>query len=221
VLRISQLDWPRILYNRFAVVLLGVAAVLSIAALFIGYGDLNPDTLGPVKGELVSILGGLGAFGFFALLVCMGFFWLRCDISSKVSRTVWFVLLLFGFSLGTQIAYYAIVYLPTVLRGRPNYEKDETDSAQLEAGKDRKRFGPFARPLLYFWGVIALPMIGFWIIPRSMPRLSEIAAGIFVLVCAVVVFEGIFHFIASLFRTGMQRPAYSDRADSSSPHDRH
>src|ERR1017187_6781173 len=121
--RISELNWPRILFTRSAAILLGIAAILTGCAVFIMHSDIKPESLNSAEGKAIGILGAAGAFGFFALIACMWFFWLRCDSSSKSWRTIWFIILLLGFFYGSAVLYYAIVYLPAVLgriRNREN-----------------------------------------------------------------------------------------------------
>lgn len=210
---ISQLDWPRILYSRIMAVLLGIAAVFSIVAIVLMNSDIDPAALGPVKLQLSSFLGAAASLGFFALLVSMGFFWLKCDASSKASRVIWFVLLLVGFLYGTQIAYYTIVYLPQALRRFREPESDRFEIAYEEHKTDGKRIGPFKKVLLIAWGFAALPMMTFLALPRSALHFAPPFAIIFFLCSAIVAFESVFHFIASLFKTAMRRPSRSAISD--------
>jgi hypothetical protein len=206
MLRISDFDWPRVLYTRTAAILLGIAALFSILAVIITHSNVDPSKLSPEMSEAVSWAGAAAAFGFFPLLICMGFFWLRCDESSKVNRTIWFVLLLVGFAYGTQIAYYAIVYLPAVLRRVRDHEIEAPAAEPLQAAEDGHRIGPFSRALFIGWVVLLLPVIGTVVLPRVASPHTELIAAIFLLGSLLVIAESILHFIVSLYRSGISRP---------------
>jgi hypothetical protein len=205
VLELSQLDWPRILYKRTTAILLGPAAVFSIPTLFFIHADIDPSKLSPVKGEVVSIVGAVGAFDFMALLMCMGFFWLRCDESGKLNKTVWFVILAIGCFYGAPVAYYGIVYLPAVLRRHRSPQAFQLEDELQEPETELGRIGPFSRNLMIGWLFVALAMIAYVAMPGSTPGLSAIAAVVFFICCAAIVFESLFHFVATLYRTGMRR----------------
>ena len=207
MLRVFQLDSPRILYKRTTAIFLGLAAVFSIPALFIIHTGVDLNALSPVKGEVVSIVGAVGAFGFMALLAGMGFLWLRCDGSSRLNKTIWFVVLAIECFYGTPIAYYFIVYLPAVLRNHRFPEAVQIEDESQEPETELNRFGPFNRTLLIGWFFVALAAIATLVLPGSMPGFSAVAAIVFVICSAAVVFESLFHFVASLYRTGIRRSA--------------
>ena len=209
--RISQLDWPRILYKRTTAILLGLAAVFSIPTLFFIHTNIDPGSLSPLKSEMVSTVGAVGAFGYVTLLICMGFFWLRCDESGKLNKTVWFVILAIGCSYGTPVAYYGIVYLPAVLRRHRFPEAFRAEDELQEPEADLGRFGPFSRNLMIGWLFVALAMIAYVALPGSTPEVSAVAAIVFFICCAAIVFESMFHFVASIYRTGMKRAARQDK----------
>lgn len=208
---VSQLDWPRILYERTTAILLGLAAVFSIPALFLIHANVDPSATSSAKGEVVSLVGAVGAFGFIALLIGMGFFWLRCDDSSRLNKTIWFVILAIGYFYGTPVAYYCIVYLPAVIRRHRFPEAIQIEDESQEPETELNRFGPFNRTLLMGWFFVALAAIATLAMPGSMPGLSAIVAVIFLICSAAVVFECLFHFVASLYRTGMRRSARRDK----------
>ena len=105
-----------LLINRKAAAILGVAAVLSPGAILIAHWDISHERLGALGGEVLLIVEAVIAVGFFLLFGCMGLFWLKCDVSPKLNRVVWLIVLLFGFAFGSSILYYVLVYLPAVMR---------------------------------------------------------------------------------------------------------
>ncbi len=217
---LSQLNWPRILFTRCAVVLLGLAAALSVVALAVIHSDIEIDSLSPLKREALSITGAAGAFGLIGLIVCMGFFWLRCDSSSKPIRALWFVLLLFGFAYGSQIAYFAIVYLPAVMRRLRNPEGEEDTVPQPHTEEARKRIGPFRRVLVVGWAFLLLPVAAAVSLPKIMSPFVGPIAVFFFLWSALVAVESIAYAVVSLYQSGMSRPPSSGRRGSSRPDSR-
>lgn len=217
MLQFSQLDWPRILYKRTTAILLGLAALLTVVALLLSHEVIYPDASGTAGSVLVSILGVVGVFGFYALLVCMGFFWLRCDVSLKANRRVWFFLLLVGFAFGTQILYYAIVYVPAVVRKLRSPAEETFKDETAPDASERRRIGPFSKVLLLVWGSIVLPTIVILVVAKTSPVFMEITGVTLFLCSVVVVLESTCHFIISIYRTGMRRPARAGRTDPSRP----
>lgn len=110
---LSTQECERLLLNRIAVIVLGIAGVLSIGAILIGHSDLNSWGLSQLRWEALSYTAAASAFGAVSILAAMFLFWVKCDKSSKRSRTVWFFILLFGLIYGA-IPYYFLVYLPAV-----------------------------------------------------------------------------------------------------------
>lgn len=194
------------LYTRTAAVLLGIAAVLTLPAVVLIQSDFAFHALNPSLHLALSILGGTGAFGLIALLVCMGFFWFRCDSSPRPWRAAWFVILLAGFAFGSQVIYYLVVYLPAVRRRLRNPERSEQE-ALLPKTHSAHRIGPFSRPLLFVWLVLLLPTAAALVLPRIMSyRLGPTAAVLFGLWSLVVALESVIHLLVSIFRTGISRP---------------
>lgn len=143
----------RLLLNRKAAAILGVAGVLSIGALIIRYVDLNSAGFTPLEYEALSIAGAAIASGYFLLLICMGFFWLKCDVSPKFNRTVWFVVLLLGFAYGSAVAYYALVYLPVVVKRIRNPREQAPAALPPQDETSGKVIGPFGWALIVGWGL--------------------------------------------------------------------
>ncbi|HUX44918.1 MAG TPA: hypothetical protein VMV57_09225 [Terracidiphilus sp.] len=217
MLRISQLDWRRILYTRTAAILLGIAAVLTIPALIFIHSNFDPGAYSGFEGYSLEVIAGLSPFGLISLLACMAFFWLRCDLSSKRNRTVWFVILLLGFGYGSQIAYYLFAYLPAVLKRLRNHEFETAETPIPQPAELHQRIGPFRTSLLFGWGVIAASMLAILAAPASFSRFSGPVAIVFFLCSAIVAIEGVIHWFVSIYRSGMARPpAHLDR--SSRPH---
>src|ERR1700721_321331 len=203
--RLSQLNWPRILFSRSAAVLLGLAAALSVCALALMHSDINLDSLSPLKREALSIAGAASAFGFFPLLICMGFFWLRCDASSKPIRALWFVFLLLGFFYGSQIAYYGIVYLPAVIKRLRDPEGENPTARLPKTEKARRLFGPFGWVLIAGWGLLFLTVVLMFTFPKCMSHLFRPVAEFFVLWPAGLLLGTGVYVIILIFRSGMRR----------------
>lgn len=210
MLRISQLDWPRILYRRNTAILLGIAAIFSIGAVVLFHSNINPDTLGPVQNVLVGFLGVAGTAGFLGLLVCMGFFWLRCDNSSKLNRTIWFVILLLGFYCGTHVAYYAIVYLPQAVKRIRSGTHEIPNVLPDETMRDDKRFGPFRRPLLLIWAAPAITILSVLLLHRPIHAVTAVVTIVFFICSAAVAVEAVCHFVLSVYRSGMGRSDHTN-----------
>ncbi len=215
MLRISDLDWPRILFTRSAGILLGVAALLSLAAVFINHSNFNFDALSPGRQECLTILGAASAMGFFVLPICMGFFWLKCDSSSKISKTIWFLILLLGFMFGSAVLYYVAVYLPALTKRLQNEGPCEIDIQPTEANESRNRLGPFRRLLLVIWAVVVLPVFLVLSLARIPTLFAGIAAIAFFVWSVIVILEAILHWILSLYRSGVSRSPRSNGSDSS------
>jgi len=214
MLLLSQLNWPRVLFNRSAAILLGCAAVISIATLVLLHFYFDPDKLDALNQVAVSVAGALGVLGLFSLYVCMGYFWLKCDSSSKPIRALWFVLLLLGFAYGTPIAYYIVAYLPAVIKRlrNPGFEEEPVPAWRED---QTKRIGPFRRVLLVGWCLLIVPVALVVALPKVPTFFQGSTAVVFFLWSAVVIIESLVHAVASLFRSGMSRPSNSDRSDSS------
>ncbi len=215
MLRISELNWPRILFTRNAGIVLGIAAALSMSAVVIIHSDFNLDAFGPLERETLSFIGAASAFGFILLLVCMGFFWLKCDASRRATKTVWFLILLIGLPYGSAALYYAVVYLPALRKGLPTEGSYEIDIQSTEADENRNRLGPFRRLLLVVWAVVVLPVFLVLSLPRISTPFAEIATAAFFVCSAIVIIEAVFHSILSVYRSGMTRSTRTDKPDSS------
>ena len=218
MLRISELNWPRILYTRTAAYGLGLAAVLSSCGIVINHSDFRG--LSPFKEQVVSILGAASAFGFVALIICMGFFWLKCDSSSKPWKTFWFLILLIGSLFGSAVLYYVVVYLPAMRKGLSNESSYQIDIQPTETDDGRNRLGPFRRLLLVIWAIVILPVFLVLSLASISSFLAEMAAVAFFVWSSIVVLEAVFHWILSLYRSGMTHSAKPDRPDSSRLKDR-
>jgi len=204
MIRISQLNWPRILLNRRVAVLLGVAAVLSVATIAIIHSDINPSALSPLGLVAISVIGVAGVLGYFVLLICMGFFWLRCDFLPRRTKAVWLVLLLVGWGFGSQIAYYILVYLPTVIE-RTRNQGDEVPSIQrVQVEQDRGLFGPFGWALVVGWSLLFLTVAACFIFPKGMSHVLGPFADFFVLWPASLLIATLIYAIVLFFRVGMR-----------------
>ncbi len=221
LLRISQLNWPRILFTRRAAILLGMAAALSVCGLIIIHSGISLDSLSPLKRGALSFTGAASAGGLISLTVCMGFFWLKCDRSSRPSRTIWFVLLLLGFAYGSQILYFAVSYVPAVLRRLRNPESEEDEVPQPRIEEVQKRIGPFRRVLLVGWGFSLLPIVAALALPKITSSFLGLIAALFFLGSAVVVVESIAHVVFLFYQAGMSRPPGSGGAGPSRPRSNH
>ncbi|HEV2135338.1 MAG TPA: hypothetical protein VGR47_13975 [Terracidiphilus sp.] len=220
--RISELDWPRLLYTRKAAILLGIGAVLSVAILVIIHSNVDEGKLSPLADIAFTAVAAVSPAGFFALLVCMAFFWLRCDSSSKAWRTMWFFALLFGFAFGSAVAYYALVYLPALKKRlrHPEQGAGEFDEP-LKLQKENGRIGPFSRAFLIAWGVGLVPIAVVLFLPNPLPdRLLMPTFIVSFLLCTAAMLEAIFHTCIFFYRSGMSRPAAVGQLDSPGAKDR-
>ena len=207
---ISNLEWPRILYKRATAIQLGFAAVLSAVFIVLSYGKFNLDSPPPIESALIGIVGALSVAGYIALLICMGFFWLKCDGSSKANRTVWFLFLLFGFAIGSHIAYYFFVYVPTVVKRLRNPVSEQVYEVPSRLEREDNRIGPFNRMLLTVWALIAVGMFIIFILPHVKLNLAGPLAIVFFLISIVVAIEAVAHLILSFYRAGTKRAANSE-----------
>lgn len=211
MLRISELDWPRVLLTRGAAVLLGIAAALSLSAVVIIHPDLNLNALSPLRPEVLSLIAAASALGFILLLICMGFFWLKCDSSPRYWKTIWFLILLIGFPYGGAALYYVVVYLPAVIRRKPGEHVEDHVDHLSQASRSRERFGPFRKSLLIGWAFLLLPVFAALTIPKTPEFFSGVVAAVFFAWSVIVVLEAVIYFLLSLFRSGMNRRETSDR----------
>lgn len=205
-LRISQLDWPRILYTRMSAILLGVAAVLSVGAIILVHSNLNLNTIGPVENGVLGVAGAAGAFGFMTLLACMAFFWLKCDSSPKTWKTIWFFVLLFGLIYGSTIVYYGFVYLPAVIKRLRHPEGGQPPFSPPELGKRRKLIGPFGWALVVGWVLLFLTVAACFTLPKGMSHLLRPIADYFVLWPASLILGSMIYAVILFFRVGVRHP---------------
>ena len=110
---LGSLNYDRLFLRRKTAVLLGVAVVLCLGAIVLRFIDINFSTLSRSALVEFSLFGAAIAIGALSLLAGMWFFWVKCDVSPRWQRVVWFFILLFGFFYGA-VLYYFIVYLPEV-----------------------------------------------------------------------------------------------------------
>lgn len=222
MLRLSRLNWPRLLYTRRAAVLLGIAAVLSVFTVVVIHSNVEADKLSSSANIAFNTTAAVGSAGMFALLVCMAFFWLRCDPSSKTWRAFWFFVLLLGFPFGSAVAYYALVYLPEVIRRLRNPEEEILSlSAPEQERREDKRIGPFRRSLLIAWGITLVPIVVIILLAKPPPdQLLMLAFIISFFLSVAAVIEAAIHEIVSFYRAGISRPGTSGRLRSPRRSDR-
>ncbi len=108
--------------SKRSAVLFGVSTLLTAAvtAMLIAMNQHGVnDTNGlPFRLRLpIGIIGMLGTVGTIHIFFGMWTYWARLDRSGKVSRRMWFVILLLGWWFASCLYYYA-VYLPQVIRVR-------------------------------------------------------------------------------------------------------
>jgi hypothetical protein len=214
MLSLSKLNWPRILFSRRAAVLLGFAAILSIVAIAIIHSDVNPDSLSPLQRGAVSFAGTAGALGYFALLICMGLFWLKCDSSSRRSKAVWLVLLLVGWGYGSQIAYFVLIYLPAVFKGLRSMKVIGPLIEHVHVDPRRKLFGPFGWVLVGGWGLLFLTVAACFTFPKDTSYILEPVGDFFVLWPVSLLIGTWVYAIILIFRVGMRFSTRSSPSDS-------
>lgn len=175
-LRLRRLDWPRILFAPSAPYLLGVASVLSIWLIILVYFEPSPAT--SVGNVFFGVTGAAAAVGFFALLVPMWFFWLRCDHQPRWRKAVWFFLLLFGVSFGA-IPYYLAVYLPAVRKHRQGIA---APALQAHAcASTAVKVGLLGKALIVCWVLLFLTIAAAFTFPKGMSHFLHPVAEYFVL----------------------------------------
>jgi hypothetical protein len=200
MLRLSDLNWPRILFARSAPVLLGIAAGLNVWAIILRFWGPSATT-GP--GQLVlGISGAAAALGIFALLVPMWFFWFKCDHQPRWRKAVWFFLLLFGFSFGA-VPYYAAVYLPAVTRHRqgtpiPAFQARATAALTL-------KIGLFGKVLIAGWALLFLTVAAIFTFPKGMSHVLHPIADYFVLWPATLLIATFIYGVGLALRMGLRR----------------
>jgi hypothetical protein len=207
--RIAQVDRQQFLLTRRATVLFGIATVLSLVAVILLHVDLTSDTFSFLNRRELNFIGFTSAVGYAALFAGMGDFWLNCDVSSKVNRTVWFAILLLGCAYGSQIAYYAIVYLPAVTTRLRNPGGGETGLPPERDRGRRRGIGRFGWVLLVGW---VLFFLTYWAHILYRVRVHELLYPYIkvILVWPVVMFAATVGYgIVRAFRIGMRRPSDS------------
>jgi len=199
-LRLRKLDWPRILFTRSAPYLLGAAAVLNIWLVILIY--VEPSPASSVENFFFGIGGAAAAVGFFALLVPMWFFWLRCDHQPRWRKAVWFFLLLLGFSFGA-IPYYLAVYLPAVRRRR---EGISDPMVQVRTGASKiAKIGPFGKALIACWALLFLTVAAGFTFPKGMSYVLHPIAEYFVLWPVTLLIATFVYGVGLALRTGLRR----------------
>jgi hypothetical protein len=108
-----DLDCHRLLFTWRAVILLGIAAGLSVGAIVLVNANLHLNELSTPEREALSCAGAAAALGVASLLAGMWLYWIKCDPSSRRWKTIWFFALLLGLPYGA-VPYYLFVYLPAV-----------------------------------------------------------------------------------------------------------
>jgi hypothetical protein len=201
-------DGPEFLFTRSAVVWLGIAAVFSLGAVVMMHFNLTLDTPSRLNREALLVAGVATAIGYVSLLVGMSWFWLKSDVSSKRSRTVWFVILLLGFAYGSQIAYYALVYVPAVGKRLRN-PRGETLEPPAKNGARSIGVGALGWVLLAGWILFLLTVAIYFAFPFRMypilrPIVVEFAMWPVLMLAATAAYAVVF-----LFRVGMRRPSSS------------
>ncbi len=117
-MRRTQLDFERLFFCRKTALVLGVAAMLAVGGIATACAKVTPTQLSKTGYWSLWVFSVTTSIGAITLFMAMWSYWVKCDRSSKWYRSIWFVVLLFGFFSGApQVLYYMVVYLPG-LRGR-------------------------------------------------------------------------------------------------------
>jgi len=108
--------WRRIsdewLVSKAASVCFAVASLIITAITVVSFPDTPIQDIGVISRTLWGIFGALAAVSIFFLWGGMWRYWIDCDPTSRMSRRVWFAILIVGLWYGA-ILYYVCVFLPT------------------------------------------------------------------------------------------------------------
>lgn len=221
---ITDSEAERLLLNRTAAILFGVAACLSFGVVVLWFVDLNYASLTAVEREIFSWSGAALAIGCVCLWAGMLLFWLKCDTSPVIGRKIWFLALLLG-ALGAM-PYYVLVYLPAVRRKLrkprsvsadepPRPDKFELGSGELRGRERRKLIGPFGWVLFIGWALFVLFIAVGFAFPKIVfrPFAGDDRYVIIWLWMVALMISTPIYAIVLLFRAGMRRSARSSSSD--------
>jgi len=206
----------RILLTRRAAVLLGIAVFPSVWGIILSRIELHSWKLSSREFEALSYSGAAAAIGTIVLLAGMWAFWLKCDCSSKRTRTLWFLALLFGLPYGA-IPYYFFVYLPARRKILRKGLIQAIVSTPYPLSKRASLIGPFGRILAGGWGLLFLTTGMLFTFPKVISHLlgpTNLYVLLWLLVFTLAISTPIYA-IVLLFRIGMKRSA--DSLPSTSP----
>jgi hypothetical protein len=199
----------RFIFTRGAAALFGIAAALALGAVILIHSNLTLETFGFLNRREFLVLGLATAIGFAALFAGMGTFWLNCDDSSKINRIVWFAILLLGSAYGSQIAYYAFVYLPAVAKRLRTPSAETTGMPTAQDESKPRGIGRFGKSLLAGWVLFFLTFAAHLVFPGQvhrglLPILKAVVLWPFFMLAATILYA-----IVYAFRFGMRRPSSS------------
>jgi hypothetical protein len=103
------------LISRTYLRLFSVSAALCVALTLFYFRPVDPLETVLWLRILITVIGMAATVGLFFIWLGMWFYWARLDGSEAWRKTLWFLVLLVGFCLGSTL-YFLFVYLPQAMR---------------------------------------------------------------------------------------------------------
>jgi len=110
---VTETDAERLLINRKAAVVLGIAAVMSLGAIVLVNVDLNWNAMSTTAREAVSYACAASALGVLTLFLAMELYLLKCDTPPVRNKGLWGIVMLIGLPYAT-VPFYMFIYLPAL-----------------------------------------------------------------------------------------------------------
>lgn len=199
---ITDSEAERLLLNRKAAVILGIAGFLSAGTFILLYLEPNIAGMSLSAREAFDYAGAAMAIAVLCFLVGMWLFWLKCDLSPRRSRRIWFLAL---FVMYGAVPYYIFVYLPALRRAlRGDVAANPVVESRRSEAK-RGTPGPFGWVLITGWALLFLFVGAYFEFPKPMSHVFGRVADFIVLWPLFLMIGTAIYAVILLFRIGMRR----------------